>query len=349
MPIFGLRKAFSVGRKLKVFVNLQAGATRGEVPDPWSRGKAPQQGSGKGDREAYRFKKQVKRQRETIFQLKNELEAANRLAEDARNSVSSPQPSGEIGALPDFVVIGAARCGTSRFYGILTRHPFVRRAAVKELHFFDRADRFERGVDWYKEHFPPPETKDGQRTVTGEATPVYLFDPAVPERMARAVPEARLIVLLRNPVDRALSQYHRLKRTGADLPSFKETVEDELAHLADGRTAPGLAGDGSYKHTQLARGIYADQLLRWREFFPEERMLVIKSEDFFADVPGTLEKTQDFLGIPRRGVEVPPEKTGRQSKYEYEPMDPGLRQRLAEFFEPHNRRLYDLLGRDLGW
>ena len=65
-------------------------------------------------------------------------------------------------------------------------------------------------------------------------------------------------------------------------------VEDELAHLTDGRTAPGLAGDGSYKHTQLARGIYADQLLRWREFFPEERMLVIKSEDFFADVPGTL-------------------------------------------------------------
>ena len=346
MRIFGLSKAFGVGRGVRVFLNLQTGATRGEVPDPWHRRKAPQRGSKKKDQQIYRLKKQVKEQRETLFQLKNELRAASRRAEDVQDSVP-PAPE-EVGALPDFVVIGAMRGGTSRFYGLISRHPFVRRAAAKELHFFDRPERFEQGVGWYKSCFPPPNQKDGYDTITGEATPMYLFDPAVPGRMAGVVPGARLIALLRNPVDRALSQYHRWERTGADVPSFEETVEDELAWLEGGESDRQADRRGD-RYNQLARGLYAEQLLRWREHFPEEQMLVLSSEDFFADVPGTLEKTQDFLGLPRREVQLPPEKTERPSTYEYRPMDPATRERLEAFFEPHNRRLYDLLGRDFGW
>jgi hypothetical protein len=108
------------------------------------------------------------------------------------------------GALPDFVIIGAQKCGTSSLYHLLTRHPHVERAATKELHFFDLL--FDEGIEWYRQCFPPPKLKDGRRTIHGEATPGYLFHPLVPERMAEAVPQARLIALLRNPANRAYSK-----------------------------------------------------------------------------------------------------------------------------------------------
>ena len=354
MPIFGLSKAFGVGRGVKVFLNLQTGATRGKVPDPWHRRDSSKALKQK-DRQIYRLKKQVKEQRETVFRLTNELAATNEAAEQSRDAVRDSQVPGEgVGALPDFAVIGAMRGGTSRFYSLLIKHPFVKSAAAKELHFFDRPERFEKGLGWYQRCFPPPQWKDGRWTITGEATPMYLFHPLVPERMARIVPEARLIVLLRNPVDRAYSQYHRWARTGADTPSFEGTVEEELAWLTGDKGGPsgqdhrpGAALGGRYN--QLARGIYADQLERWLEFFDEEQMLVLKSEDFFKQPADTLKVAQDFLGLPQREIELPPRKTTRKSTYEYEPMDPALRRRLEAFFEPHNQRLYDLLGRDFGW
>ncbi len=347
---FGLSKVFGLGRGRKVFLNLQAGATRGEVPNPWhDQPKALKE----KNQQIYRLKKQIKIQREDLFQLRNELAATNELAEDDQGDPSVLQVSGmEVGALPDFAVIGAMRCGTSRFYMLLTNHPLIKRAAAKELHYFDRPERFEQGLEWYRKCFPPPEWQDGHRTITGEATPRYLFEPLVPERMAQVVPEARLIVLLRNPVDRAYSQYHRSARNGRESLSFQDTVEEELASLA-GAESSGHGrsrddADGS-AYTQLSRGIYVDQLIWWRKFFDEEQMLVLKSEDFFKHQADTLKLVQEFLGLPYREIEIPSRKTSRESTYEYEPMDPALRQRLEAFFEPHNKRLYDYLGRDFGW
>ncbi len=354
MPIFGLSKAFDVGRSIKVFLNLQTGATRGKVPDPWHRRNQSKMLKQK-DRQIYQLRKQLKEQRENVFRLSNELAATNELAEHAQDAVPAPQvPAEEVGTLPDFSVIGAMRGGTSRFYSLLIKHPHVKRAAAKELHYFDRPERLEKGLDWYRRCFPQPEWKDGQWTITGEATPKYLFDPLVPERMARVVPEAKLIVLLRNPVDRAYSQYHRWTRRGLEGPSFEQTVEEELAWLTGDESGPSgqdhrpdAALGGRYN--QLARGIYVDQLVRWRRFFEEEQMLVLKSEDFFKRTADTLRVAQDFLELPQREIELPPRKTTRKSTYEYEPMDPAVRRRLEAFFEPHNRRLYDYLGRDFGW
>jgi hypothetical protein len=352
LPIFGLSKAFDVGRGIKVFLNLQTGATRGAVPDPWHRWNSSKTLLKRKNQEIYRLRRQVKKQREDLFQLRNDFRVAKDLAGDPQGDPSALRVSNEeVGALPDFVVIGAMRCGTTRFYTILTKHPHVQRAASKELHYFDRLERFEQGIEWYRRCFPPPEQKDGQRTITGEATPMYLFDPLVPERMAQTVPQTRLIVLLRNPVDRAYSQYHKWVRdSGRETPSFKESVVEELAWLNEGKN--GLSAQercseirrGS-RWNQLARGIYVDQLVRWRQFFDEEQMLVLKSEDFFKHTADILKQVQMFLGLPYKEIKLPP----RQTTYEYEPMDPDLRQRLEVFFEPHNRRLYDYLGRDFGW
>ncbi len=354
MPIFQVSKAFGVGRGIKAFFGLYGGATRGKVPEPLNHQNLPI--VNKKNRQIYRLRKQLKEQREDLFQLRNRLSATGEPAGDPKDTSSASGAPGKEGggALPDFAVIGAMRGGTTTFYGVLTKHPHIKRAAAKELHFFDQRERFDRGIEWYRGCFPPPEPKDGRWTITGEATPMYLFDPLVPERMAQAVPDAKLIVLLRNPVDRAYSQYTRWARRDIDTPSFEETVEEELARLSGGggllpAQEPFSGSDRGPRYYQLARGIYADQLERWLRFFDEEQMLVLKSEDFYSHTAETLKQVQHFLGLPYREIDLIPRKASRKKKATYEPMDPVTRERLEAFFEPHNQRLYELLGRDFGW
>lgn len=257
MPIFRFSKTFGVARGVRAFLNLEAGLTRGTPPDAGQNG----QRAGKlenarqivreqrktlksKDREIeqqardlkaerqrnHKRKRELRQKRSEIFQLKNELDARNGLAANFRGTPSALETEKqEIGTLPDFVIIGAQRSGTGRLYGLLTRHPDVERAAVKEVHFFDRPENFSRGIEWYRRSFPSPQRKDGRESITGEATPSYLIDPLVPERMADAVPEARLIALLRNPVDRAYSHFHMAERKGGARRTFEEAVEEERA------------------------------------------------------------------------------------------------------------------------
>lgn len=350
MPSFRLSKAFGVGRRAKVFFNLQGGLTRGAIPNP----APPKEQAENLRKERLRNEKQRKellRQRLEISQLRVELHAVKEPEESARQGPAVPQIPGEsaVGALPDFVVIGAPRCGTSQFYGLLTRHPNVMGAAAKEIHYFDRPERLNKGVEWYRRCFPTPQWNDERRSITGEATPRYLSDPLVPERMAQVIPEARLIVLLRNPVERAYSHYHLLSRRG-NSQSFEELIETEQVWLLDEGSKPsahkrhGSVGNGPPTNL-LTTGLYVDNLLRWREFFSNDQTLVLKSENFFKSSADTLELVQDFLGLPHHELKLP----SRKSKYQYKPMDPATRQRLEAFFEPYNQRLYKYLGVDFGW
>jgi hypothetical protein len=302
-------------------------------------------------RRTHKQRKTLRLRKLEIFHLKNELAAANELVETARNVPLAPQVSvtPEVGALPDFVVIGAQKCGTGFFYNLLTRHPNVERAAVKEVHYFDKQENLRKGTEWYRRNFPTARQEDGQRTITGEASPSYLINRDAPERMAEVIPEARLIVLLRNPVDRAYSHYHHSVRGGGETRSFEEAIEAGLARLLGEGNEPSEPThpsdvDRSRSVSYLRRGIYVDQLLRWRRFFGDEQLLMLKSEDFFKRPQESLKLVQDFLGLPYWEPELPPHKTNS-----YDPMDPATRRQLEEFFEPHNRRLYDYLGVDLGW
>jgi len=287
-------------------------------------------------------KKKKKTIQQEIFQLEKELRAA----EEGR---SEDEPG--TGALPDFLIIGAQKCGTTFLYHLLAQHPLVQFAASKELHFFDV--HFDLGVEWYRQCFPRPVWKDGRKTITGEATPGYLFYPSVPEKMAEVVPQARLIALLRNPVERAYSHHQQATRKGKESLSFEEAIEAEEARL-QGEEGRLLEEEGyaSFEHqglSYLSRGVYVDQLQRWMEFFDRDQMLVLKSEAFFDDPGRTLEPVLEFLGLP----EWVPEASmlgDRRNTGSYEGgMDPLLRERLERHFEPHNRRLYDLLGADFGW
>ena len=240
----------------------------------------------------------------------------------------------EVGALPDFAIIGAPKCGTTFLYHLLAKHPLVLHTALKEPHYFDLF--YEKGDEWYRRCFPPPRVaEDGRKTVSCDATPGYLAHPKAPRRMARLVPRARLIALLRNPVDRVYSGYHFFgSRRGWDTAAFGRYVEEAFRDP---------------HRTVLSKGVYVDQILRWREFYAEDRMLVIKSEDFFADPRHTLHETLDFLELP--AWEPGDADLGeRRNKGSYERgIDPETRRRMEEFYEPHNRRLYELLGVDFGW
>jgi hypothetical protein len=245
------------------------------------------------------------------------------------------------GALPDFVIIGGKKCGTTFLYDLLGRHPLVQPAASKELHFFDAL--FEEGAEWYRQCFPAPRWEDGRRTITGEASP-YMAHRHAPERMAQVVPQARLIALLRDPVERAYSDYQMVARKDREHKTFEEAIG--LQEPAEAGDRAALSEDSEY----LSRGVYVDQLLRWTEFFDREQLLVLKSEDFFENHTETLEVVLEFLGLPEWEPEASELEGGKRNAGRYgEEMDPSTRRRLEEYFAPHNRRLYDFLGVDFGW
>lgn len=213
----------------------------------------------------------------------------------------------QTGALPDFVIIGAQKGGTTSLYRLLSQHPCVRPAVRKELHYFSLY--FDRDVGWYRSCFPAPRQENGWSTITGEASPYYLFHPHAPKRIAETVPRVRLIALLRNPVDRAYSHYNheitmvsRLFGSGVEPLTFEEAVELEELRLRGERDK--MLEDERYinfnhQHfSYLSRGIYVDQLAHWSEFFGDEQMLLLKSEDFFGHTSETLKLVLGFLGLP---------------------------------------------------
>ena len=281
-------------------------------------------------------KKRKKTIQQEIFQLERERSSAK------ERRATSQEP----GALPDFVIIGEKKCGTTAFYHLLTQHPLVEPSASKELHFFDR--HFDEGVEWYRRCFPQPKRKDLRNTITGEATP-YMSNRLAPERMAGMIPEVQLIALLRNPVERAYSDYQQVARKGRETLAFEEAIGAAVEGSTPGEENEARTALADARHRYLSRGIYVDRLLRWTKFFDKEQLLVLKSEDFFENPQDTLKVVLEFLGLPE-WEPTAEELGGRRNKGAYEEgMDPATRRRLEEYFEPHNQRLYDFLGTDFGW
>ena len=244
--------------------------------------------------------------------------------------------------LPEFLVIGAQRAGTTSFYEHLTRHRQVAPAAVKETHFFSLF--YLRGLRWYRNQFP------GCGGITGEATPYYLFHPAVPERVRTDCPDVSLIVLLRDPVERAFSQYKHSVKHGWETLSFDEAVREEpgrLRHEADRLLTNASYRSFAHQHlSYAARGHYADHLERWLGWFPRQQLLVISSESFFRAPRHVLARTFRFLGLGDE--DTGPLQTMNASNAAAA-MSDDTRARLRDHFDPHNLRLFEMLGEDLGW
>lgn len=253
-------------------------------------------------------------------------------------------------ALPDFLLIGVQKGGTSSLYSNLIKHPCVVPAHRKEVNFFSHDINLVKGLKWYRDHFASTaylkyrRLARGRRVVTGEATPRYIFLPYVAERVATFLPNVRLIAVLRNPVSRAYSHYHMAVRKNVETLPFDQAIEEARREVdriySSGFALPRTRAD------YLSRGLYADQLTQWFEHFPRQQILVLKSEDYYKDPQTTLKTALEFIGVDSEGMA--PYSRGRVRE-KYPPMNEGIRSQLREFFKPHNERLYELVGRDFGW
>jgi len=258
---------------------------------------------------------------------------------------------------PDFIIIGVQKGGTTSLYHYLVQHPQIAPALDKEVHFFDL--EFDRGWDWYESRFPgrknperegdPAWTSSANQVITGEASPYYIFHPLVPQRIAQALPTIKIIVLLRDPVDRAISHYYHAVRWGFEQLAIADAFTQEKDRLA-GEVEKILANPNyqSFNHrhlSYLSRGLYADQLERWFEYFSRDQVLILSSEAFYQAPETYLHKVEQFLGVS-------PYQLPSYDRYDpgnYQPPDPHLHQQLADYFYHPNQRLMQLLGQHFDW
>jgi hypothetical protein len=239
-------------------------------------------------------------------------------------------------ALPSYLIIGAQRSGTTTLHALLARHPQIVWPLRKEVRYFDR--RHLPGSLVYRAYFPlRSELGDGQ--ITGEATATLLYTAQAPRRVHHLLPEARLIALLRDPVARAHSHYEYNRRFfGEPAATFEEAIDDEPRRLPSPGAQP-------LEEIYLARSRYAEQVERWLAIFPREQLLVVRSEDLYAAPAAVASDVAVWLGLDP----YEPESMWRNETPGKEALAPETEARLRRYFQPHNERLYELIGRDLGW
>jgi hypothetical protein len=245
--------------------------------------------------------------------------------------------------LPDFLVIGAQKAGTTALYAYLRWHPEIGGPFWKEVSFFDR--HWARGEAWYRGQFPL--RRHGR--LAGEASPSYVFHPLAPDRVASLVPDVKLIVLLREPGERAYSHYQHEVALGREPLSFEDALEAEDERLRG--EVERLSADPKafsfawWNHTYASRGLYADQLELWFELFPREQVLALTTDELGARPAETYATVLSFLGATPHALDSYPRVFDR----DYPPMREETRTALTARFAEPNRRLEELLGRPLGW
>lgn len=286
------------------------------------------------------------------------LKGAYRAARDSRayslGQALARRNPGRGRLLPDFLIVGSMKCGTTSIHGWLNEHPFVVAPTRKDTHFF--SVNYRRRVDWYRCFFPYARDRErfaaehGRPFVCGEATASYLAHYWTPRRAAKLVPNVRLIACLREPVDRAYSQYHYFRRWEAEpLDTFEEAIASEGERLRGEEAReigdPRYLSMPVYRWGYLRTSRYDEHVERWLEVFPREQILFLKFEDVVAAPERALERMHEHLGLPPHpGGELPALNAGT-----YEPMAEATRERLREYFRPHNERLRELTGIDFGW
>jgi hypothetical protein len=260
-------------------------------------------------------------------------------------------------AVPTFIIIGAQKAGTTSLFRYLRSHPHVSAARGKEVHYFDF--NYAKGLLWYRASFAVRPwlwvlgKLRGHRIESGEASPYYIFHPHAAKRIAETIPDAKLILLVRDPVERAYSHYKHSCRANLDPLPFEEAIQHEEARigeeLAQARADEAHAGERRANlpiYSYKTRGCYAEQLKCWYDVFPREQVLVLSSEQLFEDPETTYTRALKFLDLPKADYPSFDKHNASNSKA---PMSPEARAELEQYFAPHNQELTELLGEDFGW
>lgn len=253
--------------------------------------------------------------------------------------------------LPQALIIGVKKGGTRALLEFLRLHPDVR-AVGPETHFFDR--HYDRGLEWYRRQMPP--TLDGQLTM--EKTPSYFITREVPSRIHNMSRDTKLLVVVRDPVTRAISDYAQTASKRRDMRYF-----EELAFL---NSTTGLV-DTTWGAIKI--GVYAKHLDRWLQFFTLDRLHFVSGENLIKDPAGEMAKVQDFLGLRRVITENhfyfnetkgfpclkksegngSPRCLGKTKGRVHPSIDDATIQRLRDFYRPFNVKFYHMTNIDFGW
>ncbi len=260
--------------------------------------------------------------------------------------------------VPDFLIIGTKRGGTTSLFNYLLMHPgvlglFPQLRGRKSTDYFFKEQH--RGDAWYRSHFHARSYRGllarrvGYRPLSGEASPFYLWDPRIAGRVRDLAPDVRAIALLRDPVERAWSHYQERIVNGVEPLGFAAALaaeEDRLAGELEAMDAdPAYYGQAYDFYPYRSRGVYLPQIQNWHASFPKDQLLVLRSEDLYADVQGTFDKVCGFLGLPlHRLPSTRPFNAITQS-----PIPDRERRRLQDFYSEPNRALADYLQRPALW
>lgn len=236
---------------------------------------------------------------------------------------------------PSFLIIGQAKAGTTALYGYLCSHPLVEPPLIKEPHFWSL--KHAAGPDWYRAHFPPLPPDSGR--ISGEASATYFQHGEAPGRIARNLPGVKLILLLRNPLERAYSHYWMGVRLGGESRNWADVVATDLAAWPRCPLEPGELASGPPLSIYLQHSAVLPHLKRWLSHFPKEQLLILRATELTRDMPGTLRRVCAFLDLPP----FAPERARRENEGHYPPMAPDIEQRLRAWFAPHERALEDFL------
>lgn len=257
--------------------------------------------------------------------------------------------------VPGFLIVGGQRCGTTSMFKTLSQHPAVSPVVLhKGVHYFDV--NYDHGFPWYLGHFPlRRQVASGRRAtspavLTGESSPYYMFHPLAPERIASELPEVRLIVLVRDPVERAYSAHTHERARGFENEDFARAIELEPERINGEvekiRTTPSYDSLHWRHNAYVTRGQFIDQIEHLEALFGRDRMHLVDSADFFTDPEPTFRAVCGFLGLPRTG-DINYEQHNARPRSS--PMEPALRRRLDAHFMPYDERLAAWWGRTPSW
>jgi len=258
--------------------------------------------------------------------------------------------TGPLRVLPDFIIIGSMKCGTTSLYYDICEHPCASPAAYDEIGFFD--SNFHLGLNWYRSMFPTKRRIEDIRrkegvAITGEDTPFYFWNPVAAKRIQKLLPNIKLITILRNPIDRAYSEYQDLVSSESNSPSFETFIENEINTR---RKDSSLITEENFeifnqKNSYLLKGIYVDQLKIWAGLFPKEQIFTLSTENLNSEPITALESVFQYLNLPDYKIK----NIQRQKQKKYVPMNSQTRKILVEFFKPHNERLFKFIGKKFDW
>ena len=254
-------------------------------------------------------------------------------------------------SLPKFFVIGGVRCGTTSLYHYLGQHNCIKQAAYDELGYFD--DNFHLGLNWYRSLFP---TKFMQKNIESEykkfltydVTPFYIYNPLVVDRIFKFSPNAKIIAVLRNPIDRAYSNYNqKMQDEGDTKTTFEEIVYSEIEKIENDENDEenhAFLVDEFYE-LLLARGFYAKQLEFWFKKFPRKNVLLISSEELATNTDKTVSEIFEFLEVPNQKISD----LTKQNERKYPRMKDSTRNTLINFYKPYNEKLFSMLDSKFDW